>query len=259
MSVLDRILERKRTEVVGLQREPGLPALRRAAGAVSAVRDFGTALRAGTAPRVIAEFKRASPSKGLIRQDADPTVIARAYAEAGAAALSILTDHEFFQGSLDDLEAARAACEIPILRKDFVIHPIQVYESRASGADAVLLIVAALDDGTLDELLGSTRELGLDALVEVHTRKELERAMNLGVTILGINNRDLSSFRTDVAVTRELLPHTGSATVVSESGLDDPGLLAALASEGVDAFLVGEALMRAGDPGEALRTLRRLR
>jgi indole-3-glycerol phosphate synthase len=256
MSVLDRILERKRAEVAGLEREPGLAALRRAADGATKARGFGAALRAGAAPRVIAEFKRASPSKGLIRGDADVTAIARAYEEAGAAALSVLTDGEFFQGSLRDLEAARAACGIPLLRKDFVIHPIQLYEARAAGADAVLLIVAALDDGTLGELLDGTRALGLDALVEVHTREELERAMNLGATVVGINNRDLRSFQTDVAVTRELLPHTGNATVVSESGLDDPSLLLALASEGVDAFLVGEALMRAVDPGEALRWLR---
>jgi indole-3-glycerol phosphate synthase len=205
---------------------------------------------------VIAEFKRASPSRGIIRQDADPEAVARAYAAAGAAALSVITDHEFFQGSLDDLRAARAACELPVLRKDFVIDPVQTLEARVAGADAVLLIVAALDNAALSELLSSTRESSLDALVEVHTRQELERALDLGAEIVGINNRDLHSFRTDVKVTRDLLPYTGNATVISESGLNDRSVLAALEAEGVDAFLIGEALMGADDPGAALRKLR---
>ena len=258
MSVLDRILGRKQAEVAKLEREPGEEALRRLAAQASAVREFGKALRMGIPPRVIAEFKRASPSRGVIRADADPAAVARAYAAAGAAALSVLTDAEFFQGSLEDLRAARAACKLPVLRKDFLVDPIQVIEARAAGADAVLLIAAALDDARLRRMLAAACEQGVDALVEVHTREELERALATGAELLGINNRDLRDFHTDVAVTRELLPYTGDCTVISESGLDDPAVLRALEAEGVHAFLVGEALMREGDPGEALRKLRKV-
>ncbi len=221
------------------------------------MRSFGGALRAGPSPRVIAEFKRASPSRGVIRADADAGAYARAYARAGAAALSVLTDAEFFDGSFEDLRTARAACELPVLRKDFLIDPIQVSEARAGGADAVLLIAAALDDVCLRELLASAQEHGVDALVEVHTDEELERARGCGAEIVGINNRDLHSFHTDVAVTRRLLPRARGCTIISESGLDDPDVLRTLEEEGVHAFLVGEALMRQGDPGEALLKLRR--
>ena len=256
MSVLARILEQKRAEVERLARDPGVSALRREARRAPAVRDFAGSLRRGPSPRVIAEFKRASPSKGLICADADPGELARAYAAAGATALSVLTDREFFQGSLADLCRARDACALPVLRKDFVIDSLQLAEARAAGADAVLLIVAALDDARLKELLDETQAYGMDALVEVHTRSELDRARAAGAKLLGINNRDLNSFRTDLAVTRQLLPHAGGCTVVSESGLADPSILRTLQAEGVDAFLVGEALMREPDPGEALAKLR---
>ena len=257
MSILERILERKRSELAKLEEKVGRASLRRAAEQAPPCRGFASALRTHSTPRVIAEFKRASPSKGIIREAADPARIARAYAQAGAAALSILTDRDFFQGSLDDLRAAREACTLPALRKDFIIDSLQIFEARAAGADAILLIVAALEDSALAELHACARTLGLDVLVEVHTREEIERARKLGAEILGINNRDLGSFRTDVAVTRSLLPDTQGCTVVSESGLDDADIIAELSESGVHAFLIGEALMRAEDPGEALETLRR--
>jgi indole-3-glycerol phosphate synthase len=256
MRVLERILARKREEVAALRASTSRAELAARAAAAPAPRGFARAVATGPAPRVIAEFKRASPSKGEIRPGAEPAAIARQYAAAGAAALSVLTDRDFFRGALADLEAARAACTLPVLRKDFTIDPLQLLEARAAGADAALLIVAALDDGRLRELYACGRELGLDLLVEVHDEPELERALALGRPLLGINNRDLRDFKTDVAVTRALLPRAAGHTVVSESGLDSPEVLRALAAEGASAFLVGEALMRAADPGAALRALR---
>ena len=256
MTILERILERKREEVAALLREPGEAALRSALGEAPEPRGFSRALHGAPVPAVIAEFKRASPSKGWIRRHAKPAEVARAYASAGAAALSVLTDREFFAGSLDDLRAARAACALPVLRKDFTIAPVQLLEARAAGADAALLIVAALDDGALRDLYQTARELGLDVLVEVHDRAQLDRARAVGAELLGINNRDLRDFSTDVAVTRALLPHAPGSTIVSESGVGDARVVAELTAEGVAAFLVGEALMRAPDPGEALRALR---
>ena len=256
MSLLDPILERKRVEVETLRRERGEASLRADADAADPSRGFAVALRAGDGARVIAEFKRASPSKGTLRADADPAEIARAYADAGAVALSVLTDRRFFQGDLQDLRAARAACALPVLRKDFVIDPLQILEARAAGADAILLIVAALEDGPLRDLHALALGLGLAALVEVHTEEEVERALAAGAEIVGVNNRDLHTFKTDVAVTRRLKPLVPDCTIVSESGLDDPEVIGMLAEEGVHAFLIGEALMRAAEPGEELRRLR---
>ena len=256
MNVLERILERKRQEVAALRREPGQKGLRASLRRAPLPRGFEKALREAAPPRVIAEFKRASPSRGAIRPAASAGEIASAYERAGAAALSVLTDAEFFQGSLDDMREAREACGLPVLRKDFIIDPIQVLETRAAGADAVLLIVAALDDRTLLELHRLAREIGLDALVEVHDRAELERALAIDARLVGINNRDLRSFATDIAVTRDLLPHARGRTVVSESGITTAEVVCALAAEGVDAFLVGEALMSEPDPARALRALR---
>jgi indole-3-glycerol phosphate synthase len=256
MSVLDRILAVKRTEVAALRRAPGEAELAASAARADTPRGFARALRNGSAPRVIAEFKRASPSRGEIRPGADPAQIARAYEASGAAALSVLTDRDFFRGELDDLRRARAACRLPVLRKDFTIDPLQLLEARAAGADAALLIVAALDDSQLRELLACAREVALDALVEVHDEAELERALAAGSELIGINNRDLRDFKTDVGVTRALLPRAAGRTVVSESGLDAPETLRALAAEGASAFLIGEALMREADPGAALRRLR---
>jgi indole-3-glycerol phosphate synthase len=256
MNVLDRILAVKRSEVAALRRSPGESQLRAAAARADAPRGFARALRSGRGPRVIAEFKRASPSRGEIRPGADPAEIARTYEAAGAAALSVLTDREFFRGDLEDLRRARAVTRLPVLRKDFTIDPLQLVEARAAGADAALLIVAALDDSRLRELLACARGLGLDALVEVHDAAELERALATDCELIGINNRDLRDFKTDVAVTRALLPRAAGRTVVSESGLDSADTLRALEAEGAAAFLVGEALMREVDPGAALRRLR---
>jgi indole-3-glycerol phosphate synthase len=205
---------------------------------------------------VIAEIKKASPSRGLICEDFDPKRQARAYERAGAACISVLTDGPFFQGALADLEAARQACSIPLLRKDFTIDPYQVVEARAWGADAVLLIVAALEAGQLEELLEAARAEDLDALVEVHDEAELSKAVELGADLVGINNRDLNTFYTSTDVTRRLLPLVPEAvTVVSESGLGDVDELASLEEAGVDAFLVGEVLMRAEDPEAGLAAL----
>ena len=257
MSVLDDILARKREEVTALRSSPGEGALAREATGAPPVRDFLAALRPpGAEPRVIAEFKRASPSRGAIRAGAAADEIARAYAGAGAAALSVLTDRDFFDGCLEDLRKARAACALPVLRKDFTLDPIQLLEARAAGADAALLIVAALEDARLQELLGCARELGLAALVEVHTAQELERALEAGVELVGINNRDLHSFATNLGVTRELASRAAGRCVVSESGLREAAVLRELGAAGTDAFLVGEVLMQAPDPGAALRALR---
>ena len=255
MSVLERILARKREEVAVLARA-SRSELSEQIERAGPPRGFARALLEGERPRVIAEFKRASPSKGVLRAGADPAAIARAYERAGAAALSVLTDVDFFQGSLADLRAARAACALPAIRKDFIIDPLQLLEARAAGADAVLLIVAALDDGALRELHAAARELALDVLVEVHDLPELERAHAAGAELIGINNRNLATFATDVATTRRLLPHARGRPVVSESGLHDARTLQELEREGVAAFLIGEALMAAADPGDALCKLR---
>jgi indole-3-glycerol phosphate synthase len=256
VSVLGRILEVKRTEVAALRRAASASDWLARARAADPPRGFAGAVTAGPPPRVIAEFKRASPSKGEIRAGADPAEIAARYAAAGAAALSVLTDREFFRGSLDDLRRARAACDLPVLRKDFTVDSLQVLEARAAGADAVLLIVAALDDGQLRELHACASEVGCDVLLEVHDEPELERALETDARLIGVNNRDLRDFKTDVAVTRRLLPKVAGRALVSESGLDSPEVLAALGREGVSAFLIGEALMRAPDPGAELRRLR---
>jgi indole-3-glycerol phosphate synthase len=207
-------------------------------------------------PRVIAEVKKASPSKGLIRPDFDPVAIARSYAAHGAAALSVLTDGKYFQGQLADLVAIHHAVALPLLRKDFTIAPYQVYESRTAHADAILLIVAALDDAQLGELLGLSHDIGLATLLEVHTVDDLERVLPLQPRLLGVNNRDLRTFTTDLDTTLRLLPLIPpDVTVVSESGIDTAGDINRLAEKGVHAFLVGESLMRAPDPGVKLREL----
>ncbi|MEE8557887.1 MAG: indole-3-glycerol phosphate synthase TrpC [Myxococcota bacterium] len=254
MSILDEILERKRVEVSELR--PRAAELKDRARSAPPAREFASALRSGPSPRVIAELKRASPSRGLIRENVDPAAIVRSYEAAGAVALSVLTDRDFFRGSLTDLCAARDAVSLPLLRKDFVIDPLQLVEARGAGADAVLLIVAALDDPQLRDLLDAVTGSGMEALVEVHTRPELDRALAAGAGLVGINNRDLRTFETDPEVTRRLLPHAGGCTVVSESGFTEARTLRELEASGVHAFLVGETLMQAADPGEALRKLR---
>jgi indole-3-glycerol phosphate synthase len=205
---------------------------------------------------VIAEFKRRSPSAGRLRESADVATIVGAYERGGASALSVLTEGPNFEGSLDDLRAARAACGLPIVRKDFIVDPYQLYEARAAGADAVLLIVAALDQDELASLHELATRLGLDALVEVHDRDELERAARIGARLIGVNNRDLRDFTVDVGRTRQLLDEMpAGAIVVSESGIGSPEQLRALERNGVSAVLVGESLMRAPDPQGALATL----
>jgi len=204
---------------------------------------------------IIAEFKRRSPSKGMIRENADAATLARSYESAGAAAISVLTEENYFAGSLDDLRAARAVVSIPILRKDFVFDEWQVHESAAAGADALLLIVAALDDETLAGLLRLTEEdLGMDALVEVHTREEMERAVAHGAKLIGVNNRDLRTFDVSTKTSLQLaLFAPAAAVLVSESGLT-PDELPKLKVAGYSGFLIGETLMRAADPGRQLQT-----
>ncbi len=254
--MLRRILAAKAVEVEALLREPGLEALARAAGQAPPPRDFMAALAGAPGAAVIAEIKRRSPSAGELRAEADPAALARTYEEAGAAALSVLTDGPFFGGSLDDLTAARAACSLPVLRKDFVLHEAQVYQARAAGADAVLLIAAALDPVRLAALHGLAQSLGLAVLVEVHRPGELGTALAAGPSLLGINNRDLGDFSVDIDNCLRLRPLIPAGiTVVAESGISRPEQVHSLRRAGMDAFLVGSALMRAPDPGPALARL----
>lgn len=220
------------------------------------VRGFQAALRAGSPPRVIAELKKASPSRGLIRAEYDPAALARAYYQGGAAALSVLTEEAHFQGHPRHLALVREAVPLPLLRKDFLIDPWQLYQSRALGADAVLLIVAVLGRDLLEEFLKISRQLGLETLVEVHDQKELELALAVEAPIIGINNRDLSTFQVNLATTRKLAALVPpERLLVSESGISAPADLAELKGLGVGALLVGEALMSAPDPGAKLREL----
>ena len=205
---------------------------------------------------MIAEIKRASPSKGLLRENFDPAAIARSYEKAGAACMSVLTDREFFQGAPAHLVAARGACALPVLRKDFLIDPYQVFEARALGADCVLLIVACLEDAQMRALEQQARALGMAVLVEVHDGDELERALALETPLIGINNRNLRTFETRLETTIDLLPRIPKGRVViTESGILSAADVRRLREHGVNAFLVGEAFMRAPDPGSALREL----
>lgn len=257
--LLARILEAKREEVAERKRRLPLAELEARVGDWPPPRPFARALEARIASEgraVIAEIKRASPSQGRIREDFDPPAHARSYEEGGAAALSVLTDQTFFQGDAGHLEAARAACGLPVLRKDFLIDPWQVYEARLLGADAVLLIAAALSAGELAELAALARELALDVLIEVHEEEELEAALAAGEALIGINHRDLRSFRVDLATSERLVPRVPSGRlVVAESGIAAAADLRRLEAAGIHAFLIGERLMRAPDPGAALRSL----
>ena len=257
--ILNRILERKQEEIAERSRRTTLAELRRHADGASPARGFRAALGvrvAGGEAAVIAEIKKASPSKGVIREDFDPPTIARAYQAGGAACLSVLTDRDFFQGSEDYLRDARSACELPVIRKDFIIDAYQLTESRAIGADCILLIVAALEDAALADLHAGAHELGMDVLVEVHDRDELERALELDLDLVGINNRDLRTFETRLDTTLDLLDAVPEGClVVTESGIHSREDVALMRSHGVHAFLVGEAFMRAADPGQALRDL----
>ena len=252
MSVLRKILAHKHAELGLRAGQVPLAQIRRRALAAPPPRGFAKAL-SGPGLAVIAEIKRASPSAGRIA-DLDPTAVAASYQLAGAAALSVLTDEKFFAGRDEDLVRARAACRLPVLRKDFVIDPWQVHEARALGADAVLVIMAAIDDPA--PLLGVASELGMDALVEVHDQSELDRALAAGATLIGINNRDLQTFRTDLAITERLAPQIGGqAVLVAESGVKDKYDLARLAAAGADAVLIGETLARHSGDVDRMRAL----
>jgi indole-3-glycerol phosphate synthase len=257
--ILRRILATKRSEVEAARASVPLAEMERRARAAAAPRDFAGALRAKIAagkPAVIAEIKRASPSKGLLRDPFEPAAIARSYAASGAACLSVLTDREYFQGAPEHLAEARAACPLPVLRKDFVVEPYQVLEARALGADCVLLIAAALAPGDMRGLEQLAQALGMAVLVEVHDAAELESALALRTPLLGINNRDLRSFETRLETTLELLGRVpADKLVVTESGILTASDVARMREAGVGAFLVGEAFMRVPDPGNALRTL----
>lgn len=259
ITILDRIVRRKREEIAERLSRTSLAELQARAAAQAPARGFVAALRKRVAagePAVIAEIKRASPSKGLIRADWDVPAIARSYEQGGAACLSVLTDIDFFQGADEFLVAARAACALPALRKDFTVDEYQIVEARALGADAILLIVAALDDAQLAALHGAARSLGLDVLVEVHDRRELERALKLGIDLVGINNRDLHTFDVTLETTWKLLPLIPpDVLVVTESGINTKQDVAAMRAKNVNAFLVGESFMRAPQPGEKLQEL----
>jgi len=257
--ILDKILAVKAGEIARARAHESLAAVRFRAEQRHDLRDFAAALEqridAGGAG-VIAEIKKASPSRGVLRAVFDPPAIARSYAQHGAACLSVLTDTQFFQGELAYLELARAAVDLPVLRKDFVVDEYQVYEARAAGADCILLIVAALDDARLQALEQCAQALGMAVLVEVHDAAELDRALRLTTPLLGINNRNLRSFAVSLQTTLGLLPRVGAGRrVVTESGILAPADVAQMRAAGVDAFLVGEAFMRAPDPGQELSRL----
>jgi indole-3-glycerol phosphate synthase len=253
-SILDQIFAAKRVELAEQRERVSLDAIRTAALDAPPPRDFAAALRR-CKPAIIAEVKRASPSKGDILPGLNPAAVARDYLAGGAAAVSVLTDRHF-KGSLADLSAVRAAVDLPILRKDFVFDPYQLYEARAAGADCVLLIAAMLRPGQLGALAALARELGLAALVEVHNREEFSGAGELGAELIGINNRDLHTFRTDLATTSELLRgYRGGALIVSESGIETSEHIRQLYAGGARAFLIGESLLRAGAPRLALAAL----
>jgi indole-3-glycerol phosphate synthase len=261
--ILEKIVAVKREEIAAARKKASLEAVRFDAESRVLTRDFTGALRAkiaAGAAAVIAEVKKASPSKGVLREDFIPADIAQSYAEGdgkvSAACLSVLTDRQFFQGGVDYLKQARASCDLPVLRKDFIVDAYQVYESRAMGADAILLIAACLDDARMREFEAIAAGLGMAVLVEVHDGAELERALKLRTPLVGINNRDLRSFEVSVQTTIDLLARVpDDRLVVTESGITTRDDVAKLRAAGVQAFLVGEAFMRADEPGEALAGL----
>ncbi|MDX1374845.1 MAG: indole-3-glycerol phosphate synthase TrpC [Burkholderiales bacterium] len=257
--ILQRILATKREEVAAARRAVPVAQLEAQAREAGAARDFVGAIRAkldAGRPAVIAEIKRASPSKGLLRADFEPAAIARAYETAGAACLSVLTDAPYFQGAPEHLAAARGASALPALRKDFIVDPYQVLESRALGADCILLIAAALETPAMLELEAAALALDMAVLVEMHDAGELERALALKTPLIGVNNRNLRSFETRLETTLNLLPRIpAERIVVTESGIAAPTDVNRMRAAGVGAFLVGEALMRAPDPGQALSAL----
>ena len=257
--ILDKIVAVKHQEVAAAQKRKPLDLVRADAESRVLTRDFVAALRAKIAaglPAVIAEVKKASPSKGVLRAEFIPADIAQSYAEHGAACLSVLTDVQFFQGSVDYLKQARASCQLPVLRKDFMVDAYQIYESRAMGADAVLLIASCLDDAQMADFEAIARSLDMAVLVEVHDQAELERALRLKTPLMGINNRNLKTFEVSLDPTlalRALVP--ADRILVTESGIQTREDVLRMGAAGVNAFLVGEAFMRAPEPGEALSAL----
>jgi indole-3-glycerol phosphate synthase len=257
-SILQRIIETKLEEVALRCRSHDQAAISARAADQPPARGFAERVisQCASESAVIAEIKKASPSAGVIRKDFQPADIAVSYELAGAACLSVLTDREYFQGHEDYLVEARNACALPILRKDFMVHPWQIYESRAIGADCILLIVAALKTDQLQELDGLARDIGLDVLVEVHDERELESALTTQATLVGVNNRDLHTFKTDLSTSERLRPLVPDGrTMITESGIHTADDVGRMKASDINAFLVGEAFMRAQDPGEALQTL----
>ena len=258
-TILDRIIAAKRIEVEEAKRQTPLPEMERKARAASPARGFERCLRARVAagePAVIAEIKRASPSRGLIRADFDPGRIAATYERNGAACLSVLTDREFFGGSAEDLRAAREVCALPVLRKDFMVDPYQVHEARSWGADCILLIMDAVPDAELRKMALLAKDLGMDVLVESHDAPQLERAVRLPAGLVGINNRDLRTFQTRLETTlnlKHLVP--AERLLITESGVAAPQDVTRLKAAGVSAYLVGSAFMSAEDPGQELARL----
>jgi indole-3-glycerol phosphate synthase len=256
-TVLDRILEARRAEVEHRKKVLPLTALKYGVKAATPLRDFSAAL-SKPGLKVIAELKPASPSRGVIRDPFDPVELAKSLESTGAAALSVLTETEFFRGSLKNLRDARKVSSLPALRKDFIFDPWQIWEARANDADSFLLIVAALNDSQLTELLAEGRELGMEPLVEVHTREELDRAVAANARIIGVNNRDLKNLEVRVQTSFDLIEHIPEGCIaVSESGIRSHDDLQKLHAAGFDAFLIGEQLMLASDPGMALAQLLR--
>ena len=257
--ILDKILAHKKQEIAEKQQRVPLTQMQEWAKDADAKRPFEIMLRGAISadkPGVIAEIKRASPSKGVLREDFDPMAIARSYQLGGATCLSVLTDNEFFKGGGPILELARKACSLPVLRKDFIIDPYQVYETRVLGADCMLLIVAALTDDQLQELYALGKELNLDILVEVHDEQEMQRALTLKPTLLGVNNRNLHTFEVDLDITLRLREQFASdGLLVTESGIHTQEDVHKMRENGIDLFLVGEAFMRASDPGQKLKEL----
>ena len=253
MTTLEEIIEHKKHRLVRAQEALPLEELERSAAPVKN-RGFKAAISKGGKVNLIAEIKKASPSHGVIRHNFNAIDIAKIYKKSGAAALSVLTEDKYFQGSIEDLKAVRQAVDIPILRKDFIISEYQIFESAAAGADAVLLIAAALDKGMIKALFNEAKSLGMDILIEVHNERELDKALASGAQIIGINNRDLATLEVDLDTTVRLMPKVPpEKTVVSESGIREPEDIARLARSGVKAVLIGTAFMEADDIGSEVR------
>ncbi len=257
--ILKKIINRKEQEIDTRVRQTGIEEIIKRAKQANPVRGFVDSIKQRIAagdPAIIAEIKKASPSKGLIREDFNPADIAKRYQEGGASCVSVLTDIDFFKGSDDYLKQARAACELPVIRKDFIIDPYQVYESRAMGADCILLIVAVLDNRKLNQLYTLAKALNMDVLIEIHDQDELQRALPLGAELLGINNRNLRNFETSLQTSLDLLEQIpDDRIVVTESGIHTVEDVKLMRDNNINAFLVGEAFMRAKDPGAELHKL----